>query len=212
MKLPFDSRYVLTALLIAAALLLLLVIGAELGWGERIGLATPQPKLQKNTTALPPLLPEFGLPPLDPTYVAIVERPLFVPTRRPPPLPPPPDQVKPAMRKGQFMLIGVILTKGKNIALLREIANGKVSRVEQGKEINGILVEKLEREKVTLKQWEDREEVVMKMAQPLQFPQPGQPGMPALAGQPPVPSTTGPPNAMPTDLQGLIARRRGLAP
>ena len=163
MKLRYDRRYLMAILLVLAAVSLMAVIGTEIGWGQRISLPTPVSKPQQTKVALAPLQPEFSLPPLEQTYTEVLVRPLFVPSRRPPPVPPPPPPVVPAMLKGQFMLVGVILTKEKNIALLREIANGKISRVEQGKEINGILVASMEKEKVILKQWDDKEELVMKI-------------------------------------------------
>lgn len=206
MKLRYDRRYLIAILLVLAAVSLMAVIGTEIGWGQRISLPTPVSKPQQTKVALAPLQPEFSLPPLEQTYTEVLVRPLFVPSRRPPPVPPPPPPVVPAMRKGQFVLVGVILTKEKNIALLREIANGKISRVEQGKEINGILVASMEKEKVILKQWDDKEELVMKI-QPM-------PKMPtAQAGPPGMPGQPGVPTAVPTAAPGakdVIAQRRAM--
>lgn len=209
MKPRLQSRHLPAALALLVAALLLVTIGVELGWGRRISLPLPQPKAQETKLALTHLQPDFGLPPLEPTYAAMLERPLFVPTRRPPPPPPPVVPPKPAMRKGQFLLVGVILTKDKKIAFLREIANGKMLRVEEGKEINGIRVASMEKEKIVLKQWDDQEELVLKI-QPMPklapAPQaavparPGQPGVPAAAPQP----------GVPTGVQDIVSQRRAL--
>ena len=67
------------------------------------------------------------------------------------------------MRKGQFILDGIIITKDKNIALLREEITRKVMRVELGQEINGMLIEKLDRDRITLKQGDEREELILKI-------------------------------------------------
>lgn len=213
MKLRYDRRYLIAILLVLAALALMAVIGNEIGWGQRISLQPPKSKPQQSKVVLAPLRPEFGLPPLEQTYTEVLARPLFVPGRRPPPPPPPVVPPKPAMRKGQFMLVGVILTKDKNVALLREIATGKVSRVERGKEINGILVASMEKERVVLKQWDDQEELVLKfqpmpkmlptaqaMPPPMAPPQTGIPGM-APPGAPP---------GTPIKPQDVIAQRRAL--
>ena len=207
MKLRVDLKHLASALLAVPALLLALTIGSEIGWGARVRLPTPQPNLHKSNLLLPAPQPEFVLPPLDQSFVATLERPLLTPTRRPSPPPPPPvvpPPPKPTMRKGQFVLMGVILTKDKNVALLREIANGKVLRVEQGKEINGILVAAMEKEKVTLTQWDDREELMLKIQPGQKFPSPsqvGMPGQPPIAGQVPVAGQVAVPSQAPSNVQ-----------
>lgn len=207
MKLRFDRRYLISLLLAVPVVVLILVIGTELGWGRRINLPIPQPKPQKSNLSLAALQAEFVLPPLDQSFVATLERPLLTPTRRPSPPPPPPvvpPPPKPTMRKGQFVLLGVILTKDKNVALLREIANGKVLRVEQGKEINGILIAAMEKEKVTLTQWDDREELTLKIQPGQKTSAPSQAGMPGQipgAGQVPVAGQVAPPNQVPPNVQ-----------
>lgn len=174
MKLPFEPRYFTTILWLALILLLIWTIGTELGWGNRVNIPLPQSKPQKIRPVVLPLQPEFVLLSLGQSYTEILTRPLFVPTRRP--LPPKllPHQLspsqsvpiappKPTMRKGQFILDGIIITKDKNIALLREVATRKVVRAELGQEINGMQIEKLERDKITFKQGDEHEEVLLKI-------------------------------------------------
>ncbi|CAH1903903.1 conserved hypothetical protein [Candidatus Nitrotoga sp. HW29] len=191
MKLPFEPRQFTTLLLLVLILFLTGTIGTELGWGNRVNLPMPLPKPQKTRPAVLPLQPEFALRSLDKSYTEILARPLFVSSRRPLPpkfvpsgrsasststhrsrtlLPPPPPLVpvaieppKPTMRKGQFILDGIIITKDKNIALLREVASRKMVRVELGQEINGMQVEKLERDKIIFKQGDEHEEIILKI-------------------------------------------------
>ncbi len=66
-----------------------------------------------------------------------------------------------AMAKGQFTLTGVTIAGETKIALLREKSSGRVVRVEQGKDVNGITVAKIEPEQVTLAQGGDQEVVPM---------------------------------------------------
>lgn len=212
MKALLNPRYLVSALLCVLIAGFAATIGWETDWGRNLYQPVRLPKTQATKLALTAFQPEFTLPPLDQSFTEILLRPLFVATRRPPPPPPPPAPIippKPTMRKGQFLLLGVILTKDKNVALLREVATGKVSRVEQGKEINGIRVEKLEAEKVTFKQWDDTEEVILKIqAMPKPPPLPVTPvGVP---GQPVQPGAV--PGAGPVAPQGIISRRRGLSP
>ncbi|CAN5495065.1 hypothetical protein BH11PSE11_BH11PSE11_13020 [soil metagenome] len=208
MKQALDLRNLTSILLAALALALLVIIVIELDWGARVSLPIPQPKPQKSNLVLASLQPEFVLPPLEESFAETLARPLLVPSRRPSPPAPPPEPPKPTMRKGQFALVGVILTKGTNVALLRDVASGKVSRVEQGKTINDMRVEKMEPEKVTLEQYGDREEIVLKIQaqtrQPQPMPMPAQTGVPGNqnAVMPPMPPPISGPQSPP--LPGFV--------
>lgn len=169
--------WVLVYLALAGAL------GMELDWGRRIHLPIPAPKPTPAARADYPIQPEFTLLPLEQGFTETTARPVFTPVRRPPPPPEPPAPPRPTMKKGQFVLLGALITKEKNIALLREVATGKVMRVEQGKEIKDITVGNVLPEKVTLTQYDDTEELVLKiqpMSNHLVTPQ----AVPRQSGQP----------------------------
>ena len=217
MKLPFEPRHFTNILLWVMILLLIWMIGTELGWGNRVNVPLPQPKPQKIRPAVLPLQPEFALLSLNQFYTEILARPLFVSSRRPlspkvvlrqrsassapthhlhsspPPSPVPVEPPKPAMHKGQFILDGIIITKDKNIALLREVTTRKMVRVELGQEINGMQIEKLERDKITFKQGDEREELVLKIKTgPSQPGMSGSPGVPTQLAAPVVPLPSAP--------------------
>jgi len=173
----------------------------ELDWGRRIHPSLPIPKPTPAARVDYPIQPEFKLAPLERRFAETTERPVFSPFRRPPPPPPPPAPPKPTMQKGQFVLLGALITKEKSIALLRDVATGKATRVELGKEIKGITLTKIYPDKVVLTQFDDTEELVLKIQPmtkpapaPAPIPSPGPFGQPAQAGQPPRP---GPPQAAP---------------
>ena len=67
------------------------------------------------------------------------------------------------MQKGQFILLGVTIARDVSIALLKEKSTGKTHRVKKGKEVNGITLEKVEAEKVTLTQSDESEELTLKI-------------------------------------------------
>ena len=243
MKSSFEPRHFTTILLLVLIGLLIGTIGSELGWGNRINVPLPQPKLQKNRPTVLPLQPEFALLPLERSYTEIFVRPLFVSSRRPlpskfvprqhasssmsssvssrrllplspPPLPVPVEPPKPTMRKGQFILDGIIITKDKNIALLREIVTRKMVRVELGQEINGMQIEKLDRDKITFKQGDEHEELVLKIKTgPSHSGRPGSPGVPAQLAVPaaslPGASVTAPAESV-ADPRSVFERRRAL--
>ena len=238
MKLPVEPRHFTNILLLVMTLLLIWTIGTELGWGDRVNVPLPQPKPQKIRPAVLPLQPEFALLSLNHSYTEILARPLFVSSRRPlppkfvprqgsassvsthrlppppPPLPVPVEPPKPTMRKGQFILDGIIITKDKNIALLREVATRKMVRVELGQEINGMQIEKLERDKITFKQGDEHEELVLKIKTgPSQPGRPGSSGVPTQHATPPMPLPSAPvaaPTERALDPLSVFERRRAL--
>jgi hypothetical protein len=142
-------------------------------------------------------------------------RPLLSPPSppSPPPVPVAIEPPKPTMRKGQFILDGIIITKDKNIALLREVTSRKMVRVELGQEINGMQVEKLDRDKITFKQGDEREEVILKIKTVLGPGKSGSPRAPEQLAAPAV-SLPGAPGAAPVqnvgDPQSVFERRRAL--
>jgi hypothetical protein len=165
------------------------VIGLELGWGRRIHLPLPVPKPTPPARVDYPIQPEFVLLPLEQGFAETTARPVFSPFRRPPPPPAPP---KPTMKKGQFVLLGALITKDKSIALLRDVATGKATRVERGREINGITVANIYPEKVVLTQFDDTEELVLKI-QPMPKPATPTPAPPGQAPKPAQPAAAGAP-------------------
>jgi len=225
MKLLLEPHHLPALLLLSTATLLVLKIGAEVAREHHSSL----PPSQQETRNIPDLTlalqAEYSLPPMEKSYNAMLTRPLFSPGRRP--TASASGTVLPStMRKGQFTLLGVIITGDRKIAMLRENATSKVSNVEQGSEINGMQLEKLEPEKATLKQGEEREELTLNI-QPVakqQQPAPQPPGdnaanLPPAAATAVAPVTPGSSQdarrPMSNAILELIARRRaahGLPP
>lgn len=201
------SRLAMIAWVLLCASMLLLM-GVATDWGHRVRLALPEPGTKKTERGDAALQPLFSLPPIA-DFAAISARPLFVSGRQPPPVPAPP---KPAMQKGQFVLMGALMTGGKNIALLREVSSGKSKRVEQGGSINGITLATVAPDKVTLTQYDDSEELALKVqSSPKSAPPPAPPaGAPAATPAPAVPGVGAAPAPEGSSPQSLINRRRAL--
>ena len=179
-------------------LLLLLGLGAGIGletdWGRQM--RSPVMQIAETPPAFPkPVLAEpFRLPPPD-RFLAITMRPLFVATRRAAPIAASPEPPKPGMQKGQFTLTGTIVVAGRRFALLIEKAGNRSRVVAEGKEINGIMVKEVTRERVVLSQHDDTEVLILRTNNPTpRAPAgpgvaPGAPaGIPGAAGANPPPA------------------------
>lgn len=162
---------------------LALAIGSELSWGEKLHQPMPVPVVHSSAPVEVALDPDFRLPAREKTYAATLERPLFVPSRSPaPPAPSAPSAPPPTMQKGQFQLLGTIITDEMRIAVVKEISSGKERQIVQGYTINGLQLEMVEADRIVFTQYEDREEIRLKIqrssqpvAKPVSAPQAGQP-------------------------------------
>ncbi len=184
------QRHGLTAVIGGLAIGLLGVVGFETQWGSSL---RPSPVIVVGQAAKgsdTSLLPAFALPAADVAFNQTVERPLFVPTRRPTPIVA--GAVQPAMKKGQFRLAGTVLNQDLPFAFLVEVSTGKGVRVAKGAEIisTGISVASVDAMRVVLKQGEETEELTLRTAAsppaPI-APPPGAPvaGVPGAAQRPP---------------------------
>ncbi len=142
---------------------LAVLIGLETDWGRRWQSSIPIYQRKPSPFSRPELTEPFKLPPPD-EYLDTSMRPLFVATRRPTPPSPPPEAPKPAMKHDQFSLTGItILPEGKFAFLTEKIGN-KSRVVQEGKEINGILVKEISNDRVVLSQYDETEVLLLKTA------------------------------------------------
>ena len=96
------------------------------------------------------LLPEYAIDGGVGSRRETVERPAFVPTRRP--APPPASTTeppKPKLQRGQFLLTGTAVVDNTAIAFLREASTGKSRTVRKGDTINGMTVTEVVPDRVT---------------------------------------------------------------
>ena len=112
---------------------------------------------------------EFTFPPLA-EFSEIAARPLFSPSRRPPAETEEPDDEEDAPPKPlHFILTGVVISAEGQLALLRRINTAEVIRALLGQEIDGWQVERIESDRVTLRQG-DTIEVVTLQDESEEFP------------------------------------------
>jgi hypothetical protein len=151
-------RNPLLAALVVACGVLAVIIAIEIAL---IGAPATSSTARKVSPPEARLLPPLASVTPDVAYPETAARPLWIPTRRP--APPVVAAAQPAFARGQFILQGVTIAGGTRIAMLKEKSTGRVHRVEQGRDLNGLQVVEVEPDKVTLAQGAEREVVELRV-------------------------------------------------
>jgi len=162
-----SQRHALSVSLIAVIAACGLWIGYMSSWGERTPLADLRPASRGAVLEEIRLAPDYPPPGPGPDLVETIGRPLFNASRRPFQSA---AQAGPAstgaIPRGRYTLTGVSIAEGANVALLHDGATNKTVRVEQNKELDGMLIESVSPTKVILKLGAEREEIALKIAPP----------------------------------------------
>jgi hypothetical protein len=180
------QQYGLTALLGTAAAAGVAAVGVETDWGRNVR-ATAAPQGSTNgATELTPTVPAFKLGELDLAFKDSGERPLFTPSRRPPP--PVQTAAAPQLKRGQFKLAGTVVNADVSVAYLVELAGNKTLRVNKGAEVlgqPGLVVESVDASKVVLKLGDETEILELKTSASPPRPPAPPPTQTAATAQPP---------------------------
>jgi hypothetical protein len=139
------------------------------------------------------ILPEFKLPAADAGFPELLSRNLFVGNRRLVAVAAKGDQA--AMKKGQFVLVGVLISPQKRSALLRDVQTKKTETVALVGTVRGITLDVVESTRIVLRQGAETEELTLNVqAGPkLTTPPQGQLATPAQGGYGSVPRPALPP-------------------
>ncbi len=101
-----------------------------------------------------------ALPAVD-AFSGIAARTLFNPTRRP--IEPPAEaKAIPAVKPSRFSLVGVLISDGLRMALIRRGRASDYTRVEEGQEIDGWRIERIVPDRVVIRKGDTREELILK--------------------------------------------------
>ena len=147
----------------------LLALCAGLGWLVYQGLqAVPPPGPVATAGGTPPLdaLPEetaFVMPP-EQSFAAILERPLFSPTRRPPP-----EGIASAAGPVPTLkidVVGIVISEQEQFALILTENSKEVVRLSAGDEFQGWTLEEIEPERVTFRRGEIEEQIELSFDRP----------------------------------------------
>lgn len=142
---------------------LAIAIGIETEWGTQWQYPWTVSTLPATSPSLPSLSEAYKLAPAD-QFMDTALRPIFFVTRRPTPPTPPPEPPKPTMKREQFTLTGITVLPGSKFAFLTEKAGNKNRVVQEGKEINGIVVKEIQSDRVVLGQYDETEVLMLRTA------------------------------------------------
>lgn len=97
-------------------------------------------------------------------YGAVIERPLFNATRRPPPPPAEslPVEAGAAQSPPRLTLVGVVLAPDQRSAIFRNITTSKVMRVREGAPLGDWTLEALETDRVVLRHRDSAHEITLR--------------------------------------------------
>ena len=195
-------------LAIGLALAALLLLGL-LFWEWNKGLELQQQLTHMRSipvTAVPvqKILPEFTLPDAATGFPDFLTRPLFFVGRRTPVISG--KGVVSAMKKGQFVLVGVLITPQQRSALLRDVQTKKIETVALAGVLRGITLDAVEPSRVVLRQGSESEELALNVQSgPKQATPPqGPPGLLRAPSPPPPPPPTAA-QAAPTSAGGVLS-------
>jgi type II secretory pathway component PulC len=195
MKVDMGTQRTISIALVLSAL----ALGGVLYWEWDQGLRLEQELLEIRkipASAVPAqtILPEFTLPASDSGFPELLSRQLFAVNRR---APAPVGKGIAAMKKGQFVLVGVLITPQQRSALLRDVQTNKTEAVAQVGIVRGMTVDEVESARVVLRQGTESEELILNVQAGPKGPVPARiPAVPALprpvASAPSLPASAAP--------------------
>lgn len=137
----------------------------EIGLAPTLPRAAPADPPSPERVAALPDRPVFAMPPIE-SFSEIAARPLFSESRRPPSpaaepeLEPEPGQAAaPVVRRGLFVLVGVVITSRTRLAIVRQRNAREAVRLVEGQQIEGWTVDSIQPNRVLFRQGAAVEEV-----------------------------------------------------
>lgn len=205
MKAAMERENILAAVLAVAAVLLAGILVLEWARGSQL-----QQELTKMraipVTPLPPLkvMAEFNLPNAETGFPELLSRPMFAASRR---ASASAGKGGGAMKKGQFVLVGVLITPQQRSALLRDVQTNKTETVALVGVVRGMTLGEVESTRVVLRQGAESEELLLMVQSGPKSPAPPAPpqnrvmsASQAASMQPPG-VASGPPPGPPPSMQ-----------
>ena len=173
--------------LVLAAISIILMSVLLWEWEQGKNLERELLKMRKlPVTAVPAqkILPEFSLPDKEAGFPELLSRPVFSANRRPSGAA---AKGAGAMKKGQFVLVGVLISPRQRSALLRDVVSNKTETVALVGMLRGLTLGDVQADRVVLRQGAESEELMLNVQTGPKLPvAPQNQASPStLAGQPP---------------------------
>lgn len=139
----------------------------EIGSSPTVLQAGPADLPPPEQVAALPDQPGFAMPPIE-SFSEIATRPLFSESRRPPipeaepegePEPEPEQIAVPDVRRGLFVLVGVVITDQVRMAIVRQRNAKEAVRLFKGQQIEGWTVVSIEPDRVLFRQGAEVDEI-----------------------------------------------------
>ena len=153
------EKYLAIALAVVA-----LALGGVLFWEWDQGMRLEQDLLKLRTIPVTPvpgqsILPEFALPEAEAGFPELISRSLFTVGRRSTAAGA--KGGRGSMKKGQFVLVGVMITPAQRSALLRDVQTTKTETVPLVGAIRGMTLGEVEPSRVVLRQGAESDELIL---------------------------------------------------
>ncbi|HYY16429.1 MAG TPA: hypothetical protein VE965_07270, partial [Gammaproteobacteria bacterium] len=162
-------KYPLTTVLGLVCALLLAILVSELLFPPSPLVITPEAS-RTPQSPLPVKKDDFSLSPLS-QFQAIVERPLFLQSRRP--IPGATTETSPTVSKetrlNQYSLTAVVIVPDKRLALLRSTTDKKIHKIEEGQDLQGWKLKEIKDESALFQQVNESQELRLQRKTPPQF-------------------------------------------
>lgn len=175
----YQKRSLLPSLAAGAGLLMACIIYAEIRARPVLEDGTSAPTAQTRTRPALPAGREAM--PEKTRYAAIVERPVFSPTRRPPS----DAATEAAAPTLDFSLFGVVSSAGDQSALIKPSAGGEPVRVKEGEDFSGWTVARIASDRILVRHDAMERELLLDFAAPAPpMPETAMPMDAQTSGQP----------------------------
>ena len=162
-------KYPLTTVLGFVCALLLAILVSELLFPPSPSVVSPEAS-RTPQSPLPVKKDDFSLSPLS-QFQAIVERPLFLQSRRP--IPGATTEASPTASKetrlNQYSLSAVVIVPDKRLALLRSTTDKKIHKIEEGQDLQGWKLKEIKDESALFQQVNESQELRLQRKTPPQF-------------------------------------------
>jgi len=208
-RIPFGDRR--TSFLLLICVLLAIIVAME--WSnleQQTGIGTWLESDPASTIEVSPARTAYVIPDIK-IFDEILERPLFLEKREPPPVQSDPVKARSDVKKARLrlQLEGLAITPEIRIAVVRDLGNKKLLKLEEGMEHQGWVLESVNTASATFTHGEQTEELTLTVDKKIHGKRPspnGAAGPPAVGGgrvtldstRPKKPATTGdPPQPVP---------------